>query len=310
MPELPDIEAYRAALAGRAVGSTLKEVRLRSFFLLRTVEPPLSAFEGRRLQGTRRLGKRLVLAFGAEPEGRPALYLVLHLMLAGRLSWRPVGSGIPAKRGLAAFDFEQGTLLLTESGSQKMASMHAIVGDEALSALDPKGLELSEATAATFAHAMRKERHTLKLALTSPRLVSGIGGAYADEILHEARLSPVSLTTSLSDAELECLMEAARGVLARATRRFEDVVAAGRWPNVDAFRSDMAVHGRYGQACPRCGDPVQRIRYATRETNYCATCQTGGVVLADRALSRLLGADWPRSLEAWEARVGAAGKGP
>ncbi|MEJ2291767.1 MAG: DNA-formamidopyrimidine glycosylase family protein [Deinococcales bacterium] len=301
MPELPDIEAYRAALAGRAVGRRLLGTRLRSVFLLRTVEPPLGAFEGRTLTGTRRIGKRLVLAF--EEDASP-LFLVLHLMLAGRLSWGKPGAGLPGRRGLAALDFDGGTLLVTEAGSRRMASLHAAEGEAALAELDPGGLEPLEAPLEVFVAALRRERHTLKRALTSPHLIAGIGGAYADEILHAARLSPVALTTSLDDAALARLHQATQEVLRFWVERLGRAAREGGWPTVTAFQEGMAVHGRYRQPCPRCGDPVQRIRYADRETDYCATCQTGGTVLADRSLSRLLGKDWPRSLEAWEERVG------
>lgn len=305
VPELPDIEAYRAALERRALGQPLERVRLRSFFLLRTVEPPLSAFEGRVLSGTRRLGKRLVLSFDGAGD---RLFLVLHLMLAGRLAWAAPVSALPGKHGLAGLDFTTGTLLVTEAGSKRMASLHAVDGEAALAEMDPGGQELADIDAAEFARALRAERHTLKWALTAPRILSGIGGAYADEILHEARLSPVSLTTSLSDAELGRLFDAAKAVLGRWTRHYLDEVERGRWPKIGAFQAGMAVHGRYGQPCPRCGDPVQKIQYANRQTNYCATCQTDGVVLADRLLSRLLGDDWPRTLEAWDARIGSSGR--
>lgn len=300
MPELPDIEAYRAALAARAVGQALRGVRVRGVFLLRTAEPPLQAFAGLRLTGTRRVGKRLVLAFEeAEPR-----YLVLHLMLAGRLAWGKPGAGLPAKRGQAAFDFDDGTLLLTEAGSRRMASLHAVVGEAALASFDPGGVEPLTASPSAFAEALGRERHTLKRALTTPSLFAGIGGAYADEILHAAELSPVAMTSSLDAEQVERLRSACVTVLTRWTAVLSEGVESGRWPKVTAFQEGMAVHGRYRQACPRCGAPVQRIRYAERETNYCAACQTGGVVLADRALSRLLGKDWPRSLEAWEERIG------
>ncbi len=305
MPELPDIEAYRAALSVRALGRRLLGVRLRSVFLLRTVEPPLSAFEGRPLSGTRRIGKRLVLAF---EEGPSPLFLVLHLMLVGRLAWGKAGAGLPGKRGLAAFDFEGGTLLVTEAGSKRMASLRAVEGEAALAGLDPGGVEPLVASRAAFGAALQRERHTLKRALTSPHLIAGIGGAYADEILHAARLSPVALTTSLDDAAQARLYAATQQVLQSWVDRLSLGVSEGGWPSVTAFQEGMAVHGRYRQPCPRCGDPVQRIRYAGRETNYCATCQTDGQVLADRSLSRLLGKDWPRSLEAWEERVGKGGR--
>lgn len=308
MPELPDVEAYRAAIGSRAVGRPLLAVRLRGVFLLRTVEPPLTAFEGRVLNGTRRIGKRLVLAF--DGDDGPPRFLVLHLMLAGRLAWGKPGAGLPGKRGQAAFDFPDGTLVLTEAGSRRMASLHAVEGEAALAAFDPGGLEPLEVDAAGFADAVRRERHTLKRTLTAPHLLAGIGGAYADEILHAARLSPVRLSTGLDDDEIARLHRAAVEVLGGWATRLSDGVAEGRWPKVTAFQPGMAVHGRYGEPCPVCGAPVQRIRYASRETNYCATCQTGGQVLADRALSRLLGRDWPRSLAEWEERVGRTGRGP
>ncbi len=306
MPELPDIEAYRAAIDARVAGGRLRGIRTRGVFLLRTVDPPLEAFAGRALSGTRRIGKRLVLAF--EEREEPPLFLVLHLMLAGRLSWGKPGAGLPGKRGQAAFDFEAGTLLLTEAGSRRMASMHAVAGEEALAAFDPGGLEPLSASRAAFAEAVRRERHTLKRSLTAPHLLAGIGGAYADEILHAARLSPVSLSSSLDEEAMDRLYDATRSVLGAWSARLTRGVSEGRWPRVTAFQEGMAVHGRYAQPCPVCSDPVQRIRYQSRETNYCATCQTGGVVLADRALSRLLGRDWPRSLEAWEERVGGLGR--
>lgn len=304
MPELPDIEAYRAALSVRAVGRRLLGTRIRSVFLLRSVDPALARFEERELTGTRRIGKRLVLAFEGD---RPRLYLVLHLRLAGRLAWRKEGAGLPGKRGMAAFDFDGGTLLLSEAGSRRMASLHAVEGEDGLAAFDAGGVEPLTASLEAFAGAVRCERHTLKRALTSPHLFAGIGGAYADEILHAAGLSPVALTSSLEDEEVVRLHRSAREVLAQWTERLRAEAGRVGWPTVTAFQDGMAVHGRYKEPCPRCGDPVQRIRYAQRETNYCATCQTGGVVLADRALSRLLGKDWPRSLEAWEERLGGKG---
>ncbi len=304
MPELPDIEAYRAALQHRAVGHRLLGVRVRGVFLLRSVAPPLGDVAGRRMSGTRRIGKRLVLAF---EEPAPPRFLVLHLMLAGRLAWAKAAAGLPGKRGQAAFDFDNGTLLLTEAGTRRMASLHAVEGERELAAFDPGGLEPLTAGAAEFAEALRRERHTLKRALTSPQLIAGIGGAYADEILHAAMLSPVALTTSLGDEAMERLHAATVEVLRRWSDRLAEGIEQGRWPKVTAFQEGMAVHGRYREPCPRCGAPVQRIRYAERETDYCAACQTGGVVLADRALSRLLGRDWPRSLEAWEDRLGGGG---
>jgi formamidopyrimidine-DNA glycosylase len=301
MPELPDIEAYRAALSERVVGHELIGVRLRGVFLLRSVEPGLDAFQRRLVTGTRRIGKRLVLAF---EEPAPPLFLVLHLMLAGRLAWGKPGAGLPGKRGLAAFDFGHGTLLLTEAGTRRMASLHAVAGEAGLIPHDAGGLEPLEADRRSFAAVLQSERHTLKRALTTPSLFAGIGGAYADEILHAAGLSPVALTGSLDEEAIDRLYVATREVLATWIARLSEGVDGGRWPKITAFQEGMAVHGRYREPCPRCGDPVQRIRYVDRETDYCATCQTGGTVLADRSLSRLLGKDWPRSLEAWEERLG------
>src|SRR6476661_7311307 len=295
MPELPDVVVYIEALEQRILGKTLERIRLASPFLLRTISPALAEVEGRTVRQTRRIGKRIAIGFEGE------LWLVLHLMIAGRLHWRPPGVKLPAKRALAAFDFDAGSVLLTEAGSQKRASLHVVRGEEGLHALDPGGLEVLGAKLDDFSDALRSENHTLKRALTDPRLFSGIGNAYSDEILHRARLSPVTLTQKLSNEEIRRLFEATVETLNEwaATLRAE---AHGEFPErVTAFRKTMAVHGKYGQPCPRCGVKVQRIRYASNETNYCPQCQTGGKLLADRALSRLLREDWPRTIEALEA---------
>ena len=294
MPELPDIVVYLECLAPRVAGTVLARVRLASPFLLRSVDPPLAAVAGKRVVALRRLGKRIVL--GLEDD----LFVVLHLMIAGRLRWRPAGAPVPRKAGLAAFDFAAGTLLLTEAGTRKRASLHVVRGEAALAALAPDGLEVLETERAAFAAALARERHTLKRALTDPRLLSGIGNAYSDEILHRARLSPVRLTSQLDDDEITRLYEACRTVLTEWTARLRREAGTGFPERVTAFRPEMAVHGRYGKPCPTCGAPVQRIVYAENETNYCARCQTGGKLLADRALSRLLHGDWPRSLEEME----------
>jgi formamidopyrimidine-DNA glycosylase len=295
MPELPDVVVYIEALEQRILGKTLERIRLASPFLLRTISPALAEVEGRTVRQTRRIGKRIAIGFEGE------LWLVLHLMIAGRLHWRPPGVKLPAKRALAAFDFDAGSVLLTEAGSQKRASLHVVRGEQGLHALDPGGLEVLGAKLGDFSAALRSENHTLKRALTDPRLFSGIGNAYSDEILHRARLSPVTLTQKLSNEEIRRLFEATVETLNEwaATLRAE---AHGEFPErVTAFRKTMAVHGKYGQPCPRCGVKVQRIRYASNETNYCPQCQTGGKLLADRALSRLLREDWPRTIEALEA---------
>ncbi len=305
MPELPDITVYVERLAGLLAGATLRDVRLRSPFLLRTVEPPLSAAAGRPVLGVARQGKRLVLRLGGE--GGP-LFLVLHLMIAGRLKWGAPGAGVPGKVGLAAFDFDAGTLLLTEAGSKRRASLHLLSGEAALAAHDRGGLEPLEATPAEFAAALRRENHTLKRALTDPRLFAGIGNAYSDEILHRARMSPFLQTGSLDDAAAARLHAAVREVLSQWTARLRaeaaaDARAGHALPRkVTAFRPGMAVHGRHGAPCPACGAPVQRILYAENEANYCARCQTGGRLLADRVLSRLMKDDWPRTPEELEER--------
>ena len=298
MPELPDVSVYIESLAPRVVGQRLERVRLASPFLLRTVDPPLAELFGKHVRALRRLGKRIVIAFDGD------LFLVIHLMIAGRLRWRPSGTKVPGKLGLAAFDFSSGTLLLTEASSRKRAALHVVRGEAALAALDPGGLEPLDADLASFRAAVLRERHTLKRTLTDPRILSGIGNAYSDEILHAARLSPVKLTQQLSDEEMARLYAATRSTLLEFTARIRNEVGDDFPEKVTAFRDDMAVHGRYGQPCPVCGTPVQRIVHAENETNYCPTCQTGGKLLADRALSRLLRADWPRTLEELEERRG------
>jgi formamidopyrimidine-DNA glycosylase len=296
VPELPDVEVYLAALRPRVLEQPLEAARVRSPFLLRTVEPPLAALVGRRVEGLRRLGKRLVLAFEGE------LFLVLHLMINGRLHWKARGAKVPGRVGLAAFDFPTGTLLLTETGSKKRAALYVVSGEAALAAHDPGGLEVLDAGLDAFRAALTAESHTLKRALTDPHLLAGIGNAYSDEILHRARLSPFRLTRSLTPAETETLFRACRDVLTEWTERLRAEAGDGFPEKVTAFRPGMAVHGRFGLPCPVCGTPVQRLVYAESEANYCPTCQTGGRLLADRALSRLLKQDWPRTLEELEAR--------
>lgn len=297
MPELPDVVVYLDALQTRIGGRVLEGVRLVSPFVLRSVDPPLSACAGRRVVGLRRLGKRIVIALEGE------LFLVIHLMVAGRLRWKKSGTKILGKLGLVGFDFDSGTLLLTEAGSKKRASLHVVAGEQALGAHDRGGLEVLDADLPAFADAVRRESHTLKRTLTDPRLLSGIGNAYSDEILHRARLSPFKLTDTLTDDEVGRLFEATRDVLTEWTRRLRDETGEGFPEKVTAFRAEMAVHGRYREPCPVCDSPVQRIVYSRNETNYCATCQTGGKLLADRALSRLLRKDWPRTIEELEERA-------
>jgi len=300
MPELPDVSVYIEALDARIRGARLERVRLLNPFVLRSVDPPLSVLTGRTVTGLRRLGKRIVIELGDE------LYLVLHLMIAGRLHWRESPAKSPGKLGLAAFDFSTGTLVMTEAGTKKRAALHAVRGEGALREHDRGVLEVLEADLPAFAAAVTHESHTLKRVLTDPRLLSGIGNAYADEILHRARLSPVKLSRQLSETEIVRLFEATRSTLVDWIERLRRE-AAGEFPEgVTAFRDGMAVHGRYGKPCPVCGTAVQRIVYADNETNYCPTCQTGGVLLADRALSRLLRGDWPRTLEELEERRRAA----
>jgi len=294
VPELPDIVVYCESLAARIVGATLQRIAVASPNLLRTAEPALDSTHGRRVLAVRRLGKRIVVALDAD------LRLVLHLMIAGRLRWRPAGTKVPRRVGLAAFEFSTGTLLLTEASTRQRASLHVVRGDDDLRALDPGGIEPLEASYEGFRTAVRAGNHTLKRTLTDPHILSGIGNGYSDEILHRARLSPLTLARRLSEPELERLYRATRATLEEWTERLRRD-AAGHFPErVTAFREGMAVHGRYRQPCPVCGAPVQRIVYAEHETNYCARCQTGGRVLADRALSRLLKRDWPRTLEELE----------
>jgi len=295
MPELPDIAAYISALEPHIIGQPLKRVRLASAFLLRTVEPPIADSEGRVVRELRRIGKRI--AIGVEGD----LWLVLHLMIAGRLHWRPAGARLSGRQNLAAFDFPNGSLVLTEAGTKRRASLHVVAGEEGLRSIDPGGIEVFASDLASFRAALTEENRTLKRALTDPRLVSGIGNAYSDEILHAARLSPVTLTHKLKEDEWERLFAATRDTLRLWIERLRAEAGDGFPEKVTAFRKDMAVHGRYGQPCPRCGEKIQRIRYADNETNYCARCQTGGRVLADRSLSRLLRSDWPRTLEELEA---------
>jgi formamidopyrimidine-DNA glycosylase len=296
VPELPDVTVYLEALAPRILGARLARVRLLTPFLLRSVDPPVSAVAGKTVTGLRRLGKRLVIALEDE------LFLVLHLMIAGRLHWKEAGSRPPGKIGLAAFDFSTGTLILTEAGTKKRASLDVVRGEAALAAHDPGGIEVLGADLPAFRAALVAENHTLKRVLTDPRVFSGIGNAYSDEILHRARLSPVKHSQTLDDDEVQRLYEATRAVLAEWIERLRKEAGQDFPEGVTAFRPDMAVHGRYGKPCPDCGAPIQRIVYADNETNYCARCQTGGRMLADRSLSRLLHADWPRTLEEWEAR--------
>lgn len=294
MPELPDIVVYIEALEKRIGGQTLEGVRVVSPFLLRTVSPPLSSAAGKKVLRLRRLGKRICI--GLEDN----LWLVLHLMIAGRLYWRPRGVKVSRPRGLAAFDFPSGSILWTEAGSQKRASLHVVFGEAELRELDPGGVEVLDSDPSQFAAVLLSANHTLKRALTDPRLFSGIGNAYSDEILFKAKLSPLTLTQKLTGPEIHGLFEAARTTLTLWTERLR-AEAAGKFPeNVTAFREGMAVHGRYKRPCPRCGTKIQRIRYASNETNYCPTCQTGGRLLADRALSRLLREDWPRTLDELE----------
>ncbi len=298
MPELPDIAVYLDCLEPRVVRQPLERIRLLSPFLLQTVTPPIAQAEGKRVRALRRLGKRIV--FGLDED----LFLVLHLMIAGRLRWRGRGAPVARKVGLAAFDFPEGTLLLTEAGSKKRATLHLVRGEAALSALDPGGIEIFETDLSGFRAALLRENHTLKRALTDPRLFSGIGNAYSDEILHRARLSPVTLTRRMTAPEIETLFTAARAVLEEWTQRLRAEVGEGFPEKVTAFHTEMAVHGRYRKPCPICGSPVQRIVYAENEANYCAACQTGGKLLADRALSRILKGEWPGTLEELEKRSG------
>jgi formamidopyrimidine-DNA glycosylase len=294
MPELPDIVVYIESLARRVRGKTLQKVRLFNPFLLRSVEPPIRETEGKKVLELRRLGKRIVFVLDDN------LFVVLHLMIAGRLHWKPLGAKPPGKIGLAAFDFADGTLLLTEAGSKRRASLHVVRGEAGLAEHRRGGLEVLDADEAQFRAALVRENHTLKRALTDPRLFSGIGNSYSDEILHHAKLSPLALTQKLSAAEVARLFQATRGTLLEWLDRLRQEAGANFPEKVTAFRPGMAVHGRFGQPCPVCGSKVQRIIYADNETNYCPRCQTGGKILADRSLSRLLKDDWPRTIEEWE----------
>lgn len=295
MPELPDITAYLTALEPRVIGEPIEQIRVASPFLLRTVDPPLSAVKGKPVRELRRVGKRI--AFAVEGD----LWLVLHLMIAGRLHWRGAGASIAGRNQLAAFDFPKGSLVLTEAGAKRRASLHVIRGEEGLRAMDPGGIDVFASDLPAFRAALMAENRTLKRALTDPRILSGIGNAYSDEILHAAQLSPIAQTHKLQPDEWERLFTATRGTLQRWIDQLT-AEAQKKFPEkVTAFREDMAVHGKYGEPCPRCGEKILRIRYADNETNYCGPCQTGGKVLADRSLSRLLGKDWPRTLEELEA---------
>ena len=296
MPELPDVDLYVHALRPRIVGHRIERARLATPFLLRSVDPPLAAVEGRMVAAVSRLGKRIVIDTADE------LYLVVHLMIAGRFRWKPPGTKVPGKVGLLALDFDTGTLILTEAGSKRRASLHVVQGHDQLRQHDRGGIEVLEATLAEFSSVLRRENHTLKRALTDPHVFSGIGNAYSDEILHAARLSPFKQTQAIGDEEVARLFEAVRTTLLAWSARLREETGDGFPEKVTAFREGMAVHGRYGQPCPVCGSPVQRVVYAANEANYCATCQTGGRLLADRSLSRLLRDDWPRTLEELERR--------
>jgi formamidopyrimidine-DNA glycosylase len=293
MPELPDITVYVESLAAKVRGDTLRRVRVKSPFLLRTAVPPITSAEGQRVVGIERLGKRVVIALDG------ALFLVIHLMIAGRLHWHAALGKPPAKTALATFEFDGGTLALTEAGTQRRASLHLVAGRDALAAMDPGGVDVLHCTTAEFAARLAAENHTLKRSLTNPQLFSGIGNAYSDEILHRARMSPVTLTRSLHAAAAQRLLDAAREVMREWTQRLGEEASkhAGWPPKVTAFHPQMAVHGRYGEPCPVCGSKVQRIVHANNETNYCARCQTGGKLLADRALSKLLHASWPKHID-------------
>ena len=295
MPELPDIAAYITALEPRILGEPIAHIRLASAFLLRTVEPPIASVEGRRVRELRRIGKRICI--GVEDH----LWLVLHLMIAGRLHWRAAGVKLAGRNQLAAFDFAKGSLVLTEAGAKRRASLYVLKGEGSLRAIDPGGIDVFASDLESFQAALTAENRTLKRALTDPRIVSGIGNAYSDEILHAAQLSPITLTRKLAPAEWDKLFTATRTTLQRWIDKLQNEAREKFPEKVTAFREDMAVHGRYSEPCPRCGEKIQRIRYADNETNYCAGCQTGGKVLADRSLSRLLGKDWPRTLDELEA---------
>jgi len=294
MPELPDIAVYIEALEKRILGQTLERTRITTPFLVRTFDPPISAAEGKSVRELRRIGKRI--AIGLDDD----IWLVFHLMIAGRLHWKDAAAKVGGKYSLAAFDFASGSLILTEAGTRRRASLHVVQGEEALRALDPGGLEILDTDLERFSHALTLENHTLKRVLTDPRVFSGIGNAYSDEILFDARLSPITLTQKLTREQIERLYESVQRTMLMWVDRLRAETGDKFPEKVTAFRDDMAVHGRYEKPCPRCGSPVQRIRYADNETNYCAVCQTGGKLLADRALSRLLGKDWPKTLEEME----------
>jgi formamidopyrimidine-DNA glycosylase len=307
MPELPDISAYITALETRILGQTLECVRLGSVFLLRSVDPPLSAAEGKRVRELRRIGKRIAIGMVDDQQDLPVaekpeyVWLVLHLMIAGRLHWKAAGAKLAGRNALAAFDFQNGSLVLTEAGSKRRASLYVVRGEGPLRAMDPGGVEIFETDLNGFREALTAENRTLKRALTDPRLISGVGNAYSDEILHAAQLSPITLTQKLNSEEWERLFAATRAVLEDWMNRLGSEAKKSFPEKVTAFRPEMAVHGRFNLPCPRCGEKIQRIRYADNETNYCPKCQTAGKVLADRSLSRLLGSDWPRTLDELEA---------
>ncbi len=298
MPELPDIAAYIAALEPRIVGQTLERVRINGPFLLRTVEPAVSDAEGHKVREVRRVGKRIAIGLDRAPQEE--IWLVLHLMIAGRLHWRPAGAKIGGRQNLAAFDFRGGSLTLTEAGAKRRASLYVVAGDEGLRSLDQGGIDVLAAGLEEFRAALTAENHTLKRSLTDPRVLSGIGNAYSDEILHAAKLSPIAQTQKLTSDEWQRLYEATQATLRMWMERLRDEAGEEFPEGVTAFRKEMAAHGKFGEPCLRCGEKVQRIRYADNETNYCARCQTGGKLLADRGLSRLLGKDWPRTLEELE----------
>ena len=300
MPELPDITIYVEALRSHIIGRTIERVRIASPFLVRSVDPPVNALDGTRVREVDNIGKRIVMACD------DGLFAVIHLMIAGRLRWCDRRANIPKRNGLAAFDFGHGTVLFTEASKKRRASLYIVQGAEALAQFDRGGIDVLACDLAMFGKRLTDENHTLKRSLTDPRLFSGIGNAYSDEILHAARLSPLTWTTRLSNEEVARLFEATRTTLRLWIDRLREEVGAGFPDKVTAFRAKMAVHGRYGEPCPECGSPVQRIRHAANEINYCATCQTGGKVLADRALSRLLKEDWPRSIDDWEEKIGGA----
>ncbi len=303
MPELPEINAYLFALDERIVGQMLENVRITSPFVLRTAQPPIAEVQGHVVRELRRIGKRVAIGLNNE------LWIVIHLMIAGRLHWRPPGAKLSGRNSLAAFDFAGGSLVLTEAGTKRRASLHVVAGEEALRTMDPGGIDVLSSTFEEFRAALTAENRTLKRALTDPRILSGIGNAYSDEILHAARLSPIGLTHKLTAEEWQRLYSATQATLEMWVNRLREEAQREFPEKVTAFRPDMAVHGRFGRPCPRCGEKIQRIRYADNETNYCVRCQTGGKLLADRALSRLLGTDWPRTLDELEVLKGRRGSG-